>query len=134
LEENSWTLIQSFLRPKLKITYVEKACLFPWLLMLLKQTTGNNCLVTNKTLFTIHGPYHYLHLKCSVTESSSKLLLLCAAVESEFNSLFIVETFSTVHVKNGECLYCSGRIRSGPNLNALNQIRPSKKNYFIFYF
>jgi hypothetical protein len=39
-------------------------------LMFLKQTTENNCLIRNKTLFTVYRPHHYLCLKCSVTKGA----------------------------------------------------------------
>ena len=58
-----------------------------------------------------------------ITENST---LLISAVESE--------SLSTVHVNSDACLYCSGRTRSDPKLNALNRIRPSKKNYYFFIF
>ena len=55
----------------------------------------------------------------------------------QLNASFSVETCTTVHVNSDTCLYCSGRTGSGPKLNALNRVRPSKKiklNFFIFNY
>jgi hypothetical protein len=116
-------------------TFWHVACLFPWLLLFLKQTTWNNSLVTIKKSFIVHGSHCFLRLKCRGKESSSLLLLAWRNHSPLFT--WTVENVSTIHinnVNNGAYLQCSGRTGSDLKLNALNRVRPNKIKKYIFNF
>jgi hypothetical protein len=99
--------------------------LFPWLLLRLKPTTEIKCLVMAENLIHVRGPNN----SCIKNVGSLKAAQCCFQCGQLHSSLkWTVETCPTIHVNSGTCLYCSGRTGSGPKLNALNRVRPSKKN------
>jgi hypothetical protein len=105
--------------------------LFPWLCLV--SVCFRDCIFywskprKLETYITVHEPDHLLRLRHRVVKSSSKLLLLFFPWSGEW-----------LHCSREQLshfpLFRSDWVGSGPELNALNRIRPSKIKKYIFLF
>jgi len=87
-------------KPLLSVNFPKQlsGCLFLWLLLLLKKTTENKCLVTEETLFISWGTHHVLCFERR-SANSSFMLLLFATIHSKLFA-FVRRLFIYVYSVN----------------------------------
>jgi hypothetical protein len=74
--KKQFTLVSS--ESAVHLTTSLNGCLFLWLLLLLKQTTENKCLVMEETWFISWGTHHVLRFERRSANSSFMLLLFAS--------------------------------------------------------